>query len=767
MAIINPFPHYANFTQYTPTLPSLYWDVYSSEQRIKALCMEYVKLVGFTDSMVDTLNAQYALIEDMQARFPDLVNDDVVAEIRRLADAGEFDDILQAAADAFLAEKTQQIEANTAAIAANTESIEALEMGLHNVEVGYIKSYETVTAMKQDVKIHEGMVVRTNGFHEPGDDGYAFYTVSTTGTANDKDVIQVQNGLVAILQYAPEMRVEQFGVHGDGVTDDTDSFEYAVNKAILGSFKLKCMNSYNLGEMSFNGNEKSLQIEFGEASAVTLPNAVTDSILLNNFEKVEIIGGMFNRSGELSSLNQHKSLMHFTNTDEVKFTNVSVTKCLSGSAFLFTDNVGTVTARGCNLDNCSLGGFVCWNAGKVGMDIANCNFSNFYAKGTDIWYSYPVGITYQDYDQTHDIAEFLTVRDCSFYNCQWEAVDSHGAKQVVYERLNIHNCARFIMAYMDGRVKSTKYGSNVAIRDCTMRNDSTFTFPDYNNQVGFGVQVYGQLGRMVDNLEMVGNIIENPATLSYQTACNYFACIKNMTMRGNLFKNALDTVSSNYHYAANFGNIWNGEIEGNTFEGFNRSTGVILNGMSICNYVRNTMRSINDTGYPVNCYKAFAVRGSGNMAGNRATLFAGISRNGNLQQCNELVLGDFLKPLGYPSSGYYGYKPIGQQIQNLVTLAFSADGSRNIEASANSEVGEYGIDLLPGMNVKLTNVATQAVTTNLIADIDFDYGHKSGIGQTGIEYYQKAKLKMRNAVPAGTYTITPDDPVTAFSYPTA
>lgn len=116
MAIINPFPHYNGFTQFTPVVPELYWNVYSQEERIKALCMEYVKLTEFTDSMVDTLNNQYAIIEDMQARFPQLVNDDVIAEIRRLVDAGEFDDILQAEADRFLEEKTAQVTANTNAI---------------------------------------------------------------------------------------------------------------------------------------------------------------------------------------------------------------------------------------------------------------------------------------------------------------------------------------------------------------------------------------------------------------------------------------------------------------------------------------------------------------------------------------------------------------------------------------------------------------------------------------------------------------------------
>lgn len=69
------FPHYHEFDNWTHTLPQLYWNVYSPEQRIKALCMEYEKLVCFTDSLVDTVNAQYAEIEEMKRQLPTIVAD--------------------------------------------------------------------------------------------------------------------------------------------------------------------------------------------------------------------------------------------------------------------------------------------------------------------------------------------------------------------------------------------------------------------------------------------------------------------------------------------------------------------------------------------------------------------------------------------------------------------------------------------------------------------------------------------------------------------
>lgn len=53
------FPIYSGWTQYTPVIPKLYWDVYSAEQRMKNLCMEYDKMVHYLDYTANTLN-EYA-----------------------------------------------------------------------------------------------------------------------------------------------------------------------------------------------------------------------------------------------------------------------------------------------------------------------------------------------------------------------------------------------------------------------------------------------------------------------------------------------------------------------------------------------------------------------------------------------------------------------------------------------------------------------------------------------------------------------------------
>lgn len=50
------FPIYSGWTQYTPVIPKLYWNVYSAEQRLKQLCLSFDKVEHYLDYMADMMN---------------------------------------------------------------------------------------------------------------------------------------------------------------------------------------------------------------------------------------------------------------------------------------------------------------------------------------------------------------------------------------------------------------------------------------------------------------------------------------------------------------------------------------------------------------------------------------------------------------------------------------------------------------------------------------------------------------------------------------
>lgn len=47
---------YSSYVASTPTLPAFYWDVYSSEQRIKEICLELDKLASYGTYLAETID---------------------------------------------------------------------------------------------------------------------------------------------------------------------------------------------------------------------------------------------------------------------------------------------------------------------------------------------------------------------------------------------------------------------------------------------------------------------------------------------------------------------------------------------------------------------------------------------------------------------------------------------------------------------------------------------------------------------------------------
>lgn len=62
-------PWFAGFTEFTPTIPKMYWDVESQEQRIHAICKQLHKLVCYADMLGDKINLNREDIDELQRLF--------------------------------------------------------------------------------------------------------------------------------------------------------------------------------------------------------------------------------------------------------------------------------------------------------------------------------------------------------------------------------------------------------------------------------------------------------------------------------------------------------------------------------------------------------------------------------------------------------------------------------------------------------------------------------------------------------------------------
>ena len=76
-------PWFAGFTDFTPTIPKMYWDVESQEQRIHAICKQLHKLVCYADMLGDKINLNREDIDELQRLFEKFMEsgfDDYYAE---------------------------------------------------------------------------------------------------------------------------------------------------------------------------------------------------------------------------------------------------------------------------------------------------------------------------------------------------------------------------------------------------------------------------------------------------------------------------------------------------------------------------------------------------------------------------------------------------------------------------------------------------------------------------------------------------------------
>lgn len=69
------FPIYSGWTQYTPVIPKLYWDVYSAEQRLKQLCLNFDKVEHYLDYVAELMNEwNIDFSDEMQKELEDIWN---------------------------------------------------------------------------------------------------------------------------------------------------------------------------------------------------------------------------------------------------------------------------------------------------------------------------------------------------------------------------------------------------------------------------------------------------------------------------------------------------------------------------------------------------------------------------------------------------------------------------------------------------------------------------------------------------------------------
>lgn len=91
--------------------------------------------------------------------------------------------------------------------------------------------FDSVDEMKNSTELYDGVLCITSGFYSPNDNGGALYHVNTTDTANEMDVIQCSESLVATLVLGNEVNVLQLGAKNDDSSDASTILNRAIELA--------------------------------------------------------------------------------------------------------------------------------------------------------------------------------------------------------------------------------------------------------------------------------------------------------------------------------------------------------------------------------------------------------------------------------------------------------------------------------------------------------------------------------------------------------
>lgn len=153
-----------------------------------------------------------------------------------------------------------------------------------------ILGFNTVSDMKNATNIINGSFVETYGFYSLNDGGNALYKIRNITNEDVVDnitliPISTNENLIAELIFNKEINIKQFGAKGDGVTDDTNSIQTALNKVPNNSAIYFPYGTYlTTAPLVFKTNSTNLRL-YSNGKSIIKANHTGDCLVLTSLNE--------------------------------------------------------------------------------------------------------------------------------------------------------------------------------------------------------------------------------------------------------------------------------------------------------------------------------------------------------------------------------------------------------------------------------------------------------------------------------------------------
>ena len=262
-----------------------------------------------------------------------------------------------------------------------------------------VNVYNNVAEMKQSTRLKVGMATKTLGYYSTNDGGGAYYVIRAKQDSDVDDggsLHELANGLVAeLIVENGTVNVKQFGAKGDGIADDTQAIQKAINsgrkvKLLNGTYKITSTLILRSG-LFITGVGRKRSFIKSTAGGFVIPSSVDAShITMKDFS---IIGNDsdvgIDISGSRESPYNGGRYSFFDNVDVSKFDTCIKTK-----------GVWCVKFTHCRFDGIKYG--VCQDTVSNNIIYDSCQFL-----GTDTSF---IGLKMIEAYQT-------SINDCDFERC--------------------------------------------------------------------------------------------------------------------------------------------------------------------------------------------------------------------------------------------------------------------------------------------------------------------------------------------------------------